>query len=68
MMASLASVITYFNVDIIKSKMMLQINGWYSGLYSNQTDPRNKVGGVAWLFLNKGQLAVKLDKENWRTI
>jgi hypothetical protein len=28
----------------------------YINLYSNQTDPWNKVGGVAWLLL-------KLDKE-----
>jgi hypothetical protein len=27
--------------------MILKINGQYSNLYSNQTDPRNKVGGVA---------------------
>jgi hypothetical protein len=50
-----------FDVDIIKSKTILKTNGRYSGLYSNQTDPRNKVGGVAWLLL-------KLDKENLKTI
>jgi hypothetical protein len=41
------------------------INGRYSSFYSNQTDPRNKVGGVAWLLPNKGLLVVKLDKVNW---
>jgi hypothetical protein len=39
--------------------MVRKINGQYSGLYSNQMDPRKSVG-VAWLLL-------KLDKENWRT-
>jgi hypothetical protein len=48
--------------------MILKINGKYTGLYSNQTDLMNKVGGVAWLLLDKGQLVVKLDKENWPTI
>jgi hypothetical protein len=48
--------------------MTLKINWRYSGLYGNQTDPRNKVGVVAWLLLNKGQLAFQLDNENWRTI
>jgi hypothetical protein len=56
-----------FNVDS-KSKTILTINGQYSGLYSNQTNLKNKVGGVAWLLLNKGQLVVKLDKDNCRTI
>jgi hypothetical protein len=43
--------------------MILSQQGWYSNLYSNQTDPRNKRGGVARLLLNKGILAGNWHKE-----
>jgi hypothetical protein len=36
-------------------------------VYINQTDPRYKRGGVAWLLLNKGILAGKQKKENCRS-
>jgi hypothetical protein len=56
--------------------MILIINGQYSCLYSNKTDPRNKTGGVARPHLNKGiwrknktkKLAVKYEHMNNQNI
>jgi hypothetical protein len=37
----------------VNPKQYCHLMGRYSGLYSDEADPMNKVGGVAWLILTK---------------